>query len=366
MRSALEMRETLLAPRHLALGARLVPFSGWNMPVQYSGIVEEHKSVRERAGLFDVSHMGRFVVRGPGALAELEALTSNRVAKLEIGQFQYSSLPNANGGLTDDILVGRTGDREFQVVVNAGNLAVDREQIKAGLSNQTEFVDESLTHGIIALQGPKAAAILARIAPDLDAGMGTYHCGWATVAGKKTFLSRTGYTGEDGFELYPELTELVKVWNALLDAGKPDGILPCGLGARDSLRLEAGYSLYGHELSDSLTPLETGLAWITDLGKDFTGAEAMRAQKAAGVPHAIVGMVMEGKSIPRQGYEVYAGDSKVGVITSGTQSPTLGKGIALALVRAGSLAKGQQALIDVRGRKEPAQVVDRRFVRRGA
>lgn len=336
------------------------------MPVQYSGIVEEHKAVRERAGLFDVSHMGRFVVRGPQALVDLEALTSNRVAKLAIGQFQYSSLPNQNGGLTDDILVGRTGETEFQVVVNAGNLGVDRDQIKAGLSKETEFVDESLTHGIIALQGPLASKILARVAPDLEGGMGTYHCGWATVAGKNTFLSRTGYTGEDGFEIYPELADLVEVWDALLEAGQSDGILPCGLGSRDSLRLEAGYSLYGHELSDTLTPLETGLGWITDLSKDFTGVQALRAQKATGIPHTIVGLAMEGKSIPRQGYEVFAGDTKVGVITSGTQSPTLGKGIALALVRAGSLSKGQQAQIDIRGRKEPAQVVDRRFVRRGA
>ena len=335
------------------------------MPVQYSGILEEHKAVRERLGLFDVSHMGRFVVRGPAALSDLEALTTNRVAKLAIGQFQYSSLPNEKGGLTDDILVGRTGETEFQVVVNAGNLAVDREQIRAGLSAKTEFVDESLTHGIVALQGPRAAAVLARIAPDLDLSMATYHCGWATVDGRRTFLSRTGYTGEDGFELYPALTDLVKTWDALLEAGKSDGILPCGLGARDSLRLEAGYSLYGHELSDTLTPLETGLGWITDLSKDFTGSDVLRAQKAAGVPHAIVGLVVEGKSIPRQGYEVFAGETKVGVVTSGTQSPTLGKGIALALVAAGSLEKGQLAAIDVRGRKEPVRVVDRRFVRRG-
>lgn len=360
------MRETPLAARHLALGARLVAFSGWNMPVQYSGIVEEHKAVRERAGLFDVSHMGRFVVRGSKALADLEALTSNRIGRLAIGQFQYSSLPNKEGGLTDDILVGRTGESEFQVVVNAGNLAVDRDQIKAGLSDGTAFVDESLTHGIVALQGPKAAAILHRIAPDLELSMNTYHCGWATVAGKRTFLSRTGYTGEDGFEIYPQLRDLVDVWDAILEAGKPEGILPCGLGSRDSLRLEAGYSLYGHELSESLTPLETGLGWITDLTKDFTGSDALRAQKAAGIPHAIVGLLMEGKSIPRQGYEVFSGEAKVGVITSGTQSPTLGKGIAMALVRAGSLAKGSTAQIEIRGRKESALVVDRRFVHRGA
>lgn len=362
----MELRETPLAPRHIALGARLVPFSGWNMPVQYSGIVEEHKAVREHAGLFDVSHMGRFVVRGPKALADLESLTSNRVAKLVIGQFQYSSLPNEKGGLTDDILVGRTGDTEYQVVVNAGNLGVDRDQIKAGLSDGTEFVDESLTHGIIALQGPKAAAILAKLAVGLDLAMGTYHCGWATLLGEKTFLSRTGYTGEDGFEIYPRLESLVAVWDAILEAGKPEGIMPCGLGARDSLRLEAGYSLYGHELSDSLTNLETGLAWITDLDKEFTGVAVLRAQKAAGIPHQIVGLAMEAKAIPRAGYAVFAGDEKVGEVTSGTQSPTLGKGIALALVKTGKLAKGQVAHLEIRGRKEPALVVDRRFVRRGA
>lgn len=362
----MELRETPLAARHLALGARLVPFSGWNMPVQYNGIVEEHKAVRERAGLFDVSHMGRFVVEGPDALSDLEAMTTNRVARLAIGQFQYSSLPNERGGLIDDILVGRTGESQFQVVVNAGNLAVDRDRIRSGLSAGTEFVDESLTHGILALQGPLAEAILKKVAPDLDASMATYHCGRATLLGRRTFVSRTGYTGEDGFEIYPRLEDLVAVWDAILDAGKPQGLLPCGLGARDSLRLEAGYSLYGHELSTESTNLETGLAWITDLSKEFTGAAVLRAQKAAGIPRQIVGLAMEGKAIPRAGYAVYAGEEKVGEVTSGTQSPTLGKGIALALVATGKLSKGQVAHLDIRGRKEPALVVDRRFVRRGA
>jgi aminomethyltransferase len=356
----LELRETPLAARHVSLGARMVPFSGWNMPVQYTGIVEEHKAVREKAGLFDVSHMGRFVFRGPGALAHLESLTTNRVAKLAIGQFQYSSLPNAHGGLVDDILVGRTGPDEFQVVVNAGNLATDRDLLCSNLSAGTEFVDESLTHGILALQGPAAVAILASIAPDLDTGMGTYHVGWATVAGVRTLVSRTGYTGEDGFEIYSPLAELVSVWDRLLAAGAA----PVGLGARDSLRLEAGYSLYGHELSDSVSPLEAGLGWICDLDKEFTGSAVLRAQKAAGVPRAVVGLSMEGRAIPRQGYAVFSGGEKVGEITSGTQSPTLGKGIAMALVRAGSLAKDGLAQVEIRGRMEPARVVDRRFVRR--
>ena len=338
----------------------MVPFSGWNMPVQYGGIVEEHKAVREHAGLFDVSHMGRFVVRGPGALAHLDGLTTNAVSKLSIGQFQYSSLPNVRGGLVDDILVGRTGPDEFQVVVNAGNLATDRDLMRATLPAGTEFVDESLTHGILALQGPDAASILLSIAPDLDTSMATYHVGWATVAGVRTLVSRTGYTGEDGFEIYSPLPELVAVWDRLLAAGAS----PAGLGARDSLRLEAGYSLYGHELSESVSPLEAGLAWICDLGKEFTGSAALRAQKAAGVPRTVVGLSMEGRAIPRQGYAVFSGEEKVGEVTSGTQSPTLGRGIALALVRTGSLTRGAVAQVDIRGRREPALVVDRRFVRR--
>ena len=342
----------------------MVPFSGWNMPVQYKGIVEEHKAVRERVGLFDVSHMGRFVFRGAGALAHLESLTSNRVSRLDEGGFQYSSLPNERGGLWDDILVGRTGSAEYQVVVNAGNLARDRDVLRSGLPAGVDFVDESLTHGIIAVQGPRAAELLGSITPDLDLSMGTYRCGFATIAGRRILVSRTGYTGEDGFEIYPELSDLVRAWDLLLEAGKPLGAVPAGLGARDSLRLEAGYSLYGHELSEEVTPLEAGLGWICDLSKDFTGVGILRAQKAAGVPRAIVGLAMEGRAIPRQGYPVFAGDRKVGVVTSGTQSSTLGKGIALALVESGILAKGGSAQVEIRGRREPALVVDRRFVRR--
>jgi len=357
----LELRETPLAARHISLGARMVPFSGWNMPVQYKGIVEEHKAVRENAGLFDVSHMGRFVFRGTGALGHLESLTTNRVSKLAIGQFQYSALPNAQGGLWDDILVGRTGTDEFQVVVNAGNLGRDRDVLSQNLPTGTTFVDESLTHGIIAIQGPKAVAILAAIAPDLDVSMPTYHCGFATVGGKKILVSRTGYTGEDGFEIYPLLSDLVAAWDLML-AG---GAVPAGLGARDSLRLEAGYSLYGHELNEIVTPLEAGLGWICDLSKDFTASAILRDQKAAGVPRQVVGLVMDGRAIPRQGYPVYAGSEKVGEVTSGTQGPTLGKGVALALVRAGSLAKGTTAQVEIRGRMEPATVSDRRFYRRG-
>jgi len=359
-----ETRETLLAPRHLALGARMVPFSGWNMPVQYKGIVEEHRAVRQQAGLFDVSHMGRFVFSGPGALAHLESLTTNRVASLAVGQFQYSSLPNDLGGLIDDILVGRIGDSEYHVVVNAGNLVRDRAEMTASLPAGVTFSDESLTHGIIALQGPASQAILKSLAPDLDTSVGTYRCTHATLPGGRILVSRTGYTGEDGFELYPRLEHLVAVWDALLEAGAPHGLVPAGLGARDSLRLESGYSLYGHELSESTTPLETGLAWICDLSKEFRGAKALREQKAAGVPRAIVGISMEGKAIPRQGYVVSDGVRAVGTITSGTQSPVLGRGIALALVEAGSLRKGATVYVEIRGKKEPAQVVDRRFVRR--
>lgn len=361
---SVELRETLLAPRHVALGARMVPFSGWNMPVQYKGIVEEHRAVREQAGLFDVSHMGRFVFRGPGALAHLEALTSNRVSALVIGQFQYSSLPNAQGGLIDDILVGRIDVDEYHVVVNAGNLDRDRQELTSSMASGVGFADESLTHGIIALQGPASVRILKALAPDLDDSIGTYRCTHATLPGGRILVSRTGYTGEDGFELYPRLEDLVAVWDALLSVGAPMGLVPAGLGARDSLRLEAGYSLYGHELSEVATPLETGLGWICDLSKEFRGVEVLRAQKSDGVPRAIVGLAMEGRAIPRQGYAVWNGSKVVGEITSGTQSPVLARGIALALVESGSLEKGGQAFVEIRGKREPAQVVDRRFVRR--
>lgn len=354
--------KTPLFDRHVALGARMVPFSGWSMPVQYAGIVDEHKAVRERAGLFDVSHMGRFVVRGPLALSSLEAITTNRVGKLAIGQFQYSALPNPAGGLVDDILVGRTGEQEFQVVANAGNLAADRELVRGALAAGTEFLDESLDHGIVALQGPRAATILARIAADLDLAMGTYHCGFATVLGRRTLVSRTGYTGEDGFEIYPLLSDIGAVWDALLEAGRSEGIQPCGLGCRDSLRLEAGYSLYGHELDDVVTPLEAGLGWICDLSKDFTGADVLRAQKAGGVPRTVVGLRMTGRAIPRQGYPVFLGEERIGQVTSGTQSPTLGAGIAMALVASRKVAKGDAVELEIRGRREPALVVDRRQV----
>lgn len=357
-------RKTPLFDRHLSLGARLVPFSGWSMPVQYSGIVEEHRAVRSAAGLFDVSHMGRFVVAGPSSLTDLEAITTNRVARLAIGQFQYSSLPNPQGGLVDDILVGRTGETEYQVVANAGNLSADRDLVRSSLSTDTVFRDESLTHGILALQGPRALEILLRLAPDLDPRMKTYHCGVVSLLGEPTLVSRTGYTGEDGFEVYPRLERLVEVWDALLEHGAPEGIKPCGLGCRDSLRLEAGYSLYGHELDPVVTPLEAGLGWICDLTKEFTGVEVLRAQKAAGVPRQVVGLRMEGRAIPRQGYPVLLGGEKLGEVTSGTQSPTLGCGIAMALIETGRVAKGDKVELDVRGRREPALVVDRRQVLR--
>jgi aminomethyltransferase len=283
---------------------------------------------------------------------------------LVIGQFQYSSLPNEKGGLIDDILVGRLGPQEYHVVVNAGNLARDRQELTAALPADVTFSDESLTHGIIALQGPASAKILKALAPDLDESIGTYRCTHATLPGGRILVARTGYTGEDGFELYPRLEHLVAVWDALLEAGAPHGLVPAGLGARDSLRLEAGYSLYGHELSESASPLETGLAWICDLTKEFRGSQALVRQKTSGVPRAIVGLSMEGRAIPRQGYPVWNGSRKVGEVTSGTQSPALGRGIAMALVEAGSLDKGGQAFVEIRGKQEPAQVVDRRFVRR--
>jgi aminomethyltransferase len=343
----------------------MVPFSGWNMPVQYNGIVEEHKAVRERAGLFDVSHMGRFVVRGPGALSHLDGLTTNAVSKLAIGQFQYSSLPNAQGGLVDDILVGRTGRDEYQVVVNAGNLGTDRDLLRTDLPAGTEFVDESLTHGILALQGPDAASILLSIAPDLDTSMATYHVGWATVAGVRTLVSRTGYTGEDGFELSLGASVAPAVWEVLLQLGEPLGIVPTGLGARDTLRLEAGMPLYGHELSEQIDPFQAGLGFACHLvGYDFPGRDALLRRKNQPPKSVRIGVELSGKRAARQGSTILAAGRPIGQITSGSYSPSLGKPIAMGYVPPAFAQVGTELHIDIRGQLEPARVVELPFYRR--
>jgi aminomethyltransferase len=363
------MKQTPLNAVHKELGARMVPFGGWEMPVQYAGVIEEHLAVRERAGLFDVSHMGEIEVRGPEALALVQRLTTNDAAQLVDGQVQYSALCYPDGGVVDDVTLYRSSSSHFLFCVNASNTDKDfawMQQVHAesGLSGAT-LTNRSAEFAQLALQGPKAAAILARLtAVPLDT-IRYYHFGEGDVAGVPALISRTGYTGEDGFELYVPAAAAVGLWNRLLEAGRVDGLVPIGLGARDTLRLEKGYALYGHELSPTISPLEAGLGWIVKLEKsDFVGRDALVSQKAAGIPRRLVGLLMAERGIPREGYPVFAGEQQVGSVTSGTMSPSLKIGIALALIEAAHAVTGGELLVGVRDRRLRAKIVKPPFVKR--
>jgi aminomethyltransferase len=350
------LARTPLFDEHVSLGGKLVPFAGWEMPVQYpTGITAEHRAVRSAAGLFDVSHMGEFVVRGPQALELLQHVTVNDVAQLEVGQAQYTALCYESGGVVDDLLVYRYADR-YMVVVNASNLSKDWAWLSThAASFDVEIEDVSTGTALLALQGPAARSILRPLADvDVDA-VEYYRFTEGSVAGVAGTIAGTGYTGEDGFELYVPAADAVKVWRALLEAGRPTGLVPTGLGARDSLRLEMGYALYGNELDADHTPLEAGLGWITKLddpsGKgDFIGRDALLRQKREGVPHRLVGLLLGERAFPRHGYAVVAGGQPVGVVTSGTLSPSLGRGIALAYVPAEHAKAGTALQVDARGR----------------
>jgi aminomethyltransferase len=346
----------------------MVDFGGWDMPVQYAGVIEEHLAVRQAAGLFDVSHMGEVEVRGANALAFIQHLTINDAAKLVDGQVQYSAICYPEGGVVDDVTLYRFNASHFLFCVNASNIEKDFAWMQQAL-RESALVNVTLTNrsaefAQIALQGPKAVAILSELTNvQLDA-LTYYHFCEGPVAGVQMIISRTGYTGEDGFELYLPAASAVAVWQELMAAGAPHGLLPIGLGARDTLRLEKGYALYGHELSRDISPLEAGLAWITKLDKDdFIGKAALVAQKAAGVPRRRVGLVMEERGIPREGYPLFAGDREVGVVTSGTMSPTLKLGIALALVEPGAAGIDSELGVAVRNRRMRARVVRPPFVK---
>lgn len=346
------LRRTPLYEQHAALGAKLVPFAGFEMPVQYpTGITAEHRAVREAAGLFDVSHMGEFVVTGPQALELIQRVTVNDAARVEIGQAQYSAMCLETGGVVDDLIVYRFADR-WMLVVNASNLDKDLAWIRAhadGLDVQVD--DRSERTGLLAIQGPAAREILRPLASvDVDQ-VRYYRFAEGAVAGIPAVISGTGYTGEDGFELYVAADHAEHLWKALLEAGEGKGLVPAGLGARDSLRLEVGYPLYGNDLDDEHTPLESGLGWITKLDKgDFVGRDALLRQKEAGVPRRLVGIRVVGKAFPRHGYPILAHGEQVGVVTSGTVSPSLGYGVALGYVPP-ELSTPETALqLDVRGK----------------
>jgi aminomethyltransferase len=361
------LKKTPLNARHRASGAKMVPFGGWDMPVEYSGLTAEHDAVRTRAGIFDVSHMGEMEIAGKDALAAVQRISSNDASKLAVGQAQYSGLLTPQGTFVDDLLVYRLAPAHFLLVVNAGNIAKDyawmAEQIK-GIGDAV-VVDSSSRYALIALQGPEALNVLQPLTGVDLAGMKYYWFGHGEVANVRATVSRTGYTGEDGFEIFVPPQQADKVWLALLQSGQAAGVIPCGLGARDTLRLEAGMRLHGNDIDETTTVVEADLNWIVGWKKDdFNGAVALREEKANGPKRKIVGFEMQERGIGRHGYDAYIGDDKVGVVTSGTQTPHLKKAIGMAYLPIERTAVDTEFDVDIRGRRTRARVVPMPFYKR--
>jgi aminomethyltransferase len=365
------LHETPLRSRHEALGARMIPFAGWLMPVQYTGIIDEHRAVRSTAGLFDLGHMGQVRVSGPDALVFLQYTTTNDVSNLEPGEAQYSMLPNEAGGVIDDIIVYRLQNEPgYFVVINAANHEKDVNWLIKQRAKRADLdvkvADVSDDFGMIAIQGPHAEGIIEKLTSESLSGLGSFECKPAKVAGIPVLAARTGYTGEDGFEFYVPQERTIDLWDALLEAGRPEGLTPIGLGARDTLRLEARMPLYGNELADDISPLEAGLGWAVKMEKGpFIGRDAISAAKAQGVPRRTVGFrLLERAGSARHGYAVQQADKTVGVVTSGAHSPTLGTEIGLALVDASAAGVGKPLDIVIRGRPVRAEQVKLPFYRR--
>jgi aminomethyltransferase len=361
------LKKTPLNAAHRALGGKMVDFGGWDMPVQYAaGVIEEHMATRMRAGLFDVSHMGEIWVEGPDAIAFVNRLTTNDVTKLVDGQAHYSAFPNENGGIVDDLLVYRFDQEKLLLVVNAGTTEKDWAWITSHKGNdEIVLTNASADYCQIAIQGPKAVGILQKLT---DTKLDEIKYYWFTtgkVDGIDAIISRTGYTGEDGFEVYAAAEQAEYLWNKMLETGRDEGILPCGLAARNTLRLESAMSLYEHELNDDISTLEANLGWITKINKgDFIGRDAIVALKEAGIKRKLAGFEMKEPGIARDGFDVYVGDEKVGVVTSGSPAPFLKKNIGLAFLPPEFANVGQEIRIDVRGKRLAAEVVPTPFYKR--
>jgi aminomethyltransferase len=345
--------------------AKMVNFSGWELPVQFSGIIAEHEAVRTRAGLFDVSHMGEVEISGPDALDLIQRLTTNDASKLVPGKAQYSIMCYPNGGTVDDLLIYR-GTDSFLLVLNAANVEKDVEWIEKHASGEVRVRNLSNQMAQLALQGPLAERVLGKLTDADLSSIGFFRFrDDVKLAGTVAMVSRTGYTGEDGFEIYLNPEDAPKVWREILEAGKEEGVLPCGLGARDTLRFEACLPLYGRELSPNITPIEAGLGFAVKPEKgDFIGRDVLAEQKAEGPPRKLVGLEMIDRGIPRTHYPVYAGEEKIGEVTTGTQSPTLKKSVGLALIRAEYAEPGNEVEVEIRGRRLRAAVVKTPFYRR--
>ncbi|MFA6456504.1 MAG: glycine cleavage system aminomethyltransferase GcvT [Bacteroidota bacterium] len=359
------MKRTPLFEIHQNAGAKIVPFGGFEMPVQYAGIMEEHKTVRTKVGVFDVSHMGEFFASGPKALAFLQSITVNDVSKLAPGKAQYSAMCYDDGGIVDDLLVYMLAENSYMIVVNAANIDKDWEWMKKHCPADVKFENKSDGTALLAVQGPKSLATMQKLTSvDLSA-IPYYNFVQGKLAGIDMIISRTGYTGELGFEIYFGTEHAANVWKTVFDAGKEFGIAPIGLGARDTLRLEMGYCLYGNDIDQSTNPIEGGLGWITKLAKgDFTAKAILEKVKSEGPKRKLVGMVLSEKAVPRHGYPLLVNGVNVGVVTSGTFSPSLEKGIAMGYVNAPNTEIGSKLHIDVRGKLIEATIVALPFLKK--
>ena len=354
------MRKTSLYQSHIALGAKMVPFAGFEMPVQYTGVVQEHLAVRKQAGLFDVSHMGEFLVRGPQAIDLIQYVFSNDVGRLDIGQAQYGYMPNAKGGIIDDLLVYRMDNQSYLLVVNAANIEKDwnwlvthNKLFDASLQNQSD------QWSLLALQGPMATSILKELTEtDIDS-IPFYRFTHGTVAGvDRVLISATGYTGSGGYELYVPNEGAEKIWNSLIQ----NGAKPCGLAARNTLRIEMGYCLYGNDIDDTTSPLSAGLSWCTSFSKDFVGKDRIEQQQATGTPNKRVGFILNERGIPRQGYSLAdESGNDIGIVTSGTQSPSLEKGIGMGYIAREQAVVGNIIYVVIRNKHIPATITSLPF-----
>lgn len=353
------MKTTPLTETHIVLGAKMVSFAGYNMPIQYEGITIEHKTVRNAVGVFDVSHMGEFLIEGPNALALIQSISSNDASKLTIGKAQYSCLPNDDGGIIDDLIIYRIKEATYLLVVNANNIEKDWNWIQSKNTVGATMRNLSDAYALLAIQGPKAVEAMQSLTSEDLSAIKFYNFVVGDFAGvDHVIISATGYTGSGGFEIYCKNSEAKQIWDKVLIAGANFGIKPIGLAARDTLRLEMGYCLYGNDIDDTTSPIEAGLSWITKFNKEFTNHEALKSQKQQGTQRKLVGFELDNRGIPRKGYDIVdSSGNSIGVVTSGTMSPSLGKGIGLGYVPPIFAKSGSKINILIRKKIIPATIV---------
>ncbi|SEQ38862.1 aminomethyltransferase [Hyunsoonleella jejuensis] len=353
------MKNTALTKIHEALGAKMVPFAGYNMPVQYEGVTIEHETVRNAVGVFDVSHMGEFLIEGPHALELIQKVSSNDASKLTVGKAQYSCLPNDNGGIVDDLIIYRVKEETYLLVVNASNIEKDWNWIQSKNDVGATMRDLSEDYSLLAIQGPKAIEAMQSLTSHDLSAIKFYNFEVGDFAGiDHVIISATGYTGSGGFEIYCKNSEVEQIWTKVLQAGANFGIKPIGLAARDTLRLEMGYCLYGNDIDDTTSPIEAGLGWITKFTKGFTNSEALKAEKERGPERKLVGFELDDRGIPRHGYDIVDGNGNtIGNVTSGTMAPSVGKGIGLGYVPPVFASPGSKINIQIRKNAVPATVV---------